>query len=264
MSGLCIGGLVGDCGTKTNTKLTNYFESKINQTQMNTIYNNCEGVQSNKNVVDLGNLGAGCKININQTNKAKFLCSITNLIKAGVQSDAPIDIKNELAEHLKTQGFGTQTQSTTTVENMAKKYLSQTNIQDIKNSCLLKIVADNIVKVGDCVGAELNVNQTNDAYNSCVYDSIIEGAKQAGAPLNFGQSVDKGVDASGISLASLLGFGGMEYLMIVVIIGGVVGAYFFMNGGGSSIQMYLIIGLVVLVFGVIVYYKYFKQDDKKK
>lgn len=274
----CAFGMVGDCGTESNTTVRNYVEQNISQTALNNILSTCGVSQTSSNIVKIDKVEKGCKVNVSQTNSAKNKCVLVSLLKAAAQSDAPIDVMNELSKEMQTQGFGTQTSTSTYVENTVKKYLSQLQINTIKNSCLVNQVTQNIIDIGECAD-EVNVPQFNESFNDCLINSLLEAAEQNGMPVSVSSNLKEKVEAEGISLLGALFGSSSSYVIIILVIGALAFAFFYLKQGGNQpiiigpngalmssassssneMMMYMGFALIGVIIFFFIYVKYFTK-----
>ena len=226
----------------------NINETSIDEKTINNINQTCSQVTSSQNLVQI----TGSKVNrltVNQNNSIKALCQMQQALKQVQDANVKNELLNklsQLAESKSTVGlFGgpasSKTNNISSQYNKMRTELSQTQINNITETCILQPKLDNVIQI---MGSEVNdstIDQVNQQFLDCIMASDIGTFQSASAEAkasNEAEQVAKATSTTGLDFGSLTASSNSASLASLGTLAGPV---------GSSLLASLIVCIVIII-----------------
>jgi hypothetical protein len=246
----------GESESTNESEQINISEMNIDEKTLNNINQKCNQVTSSTNLIQI--TGSKVKnLTVNQTSRIKTFCQLQQAIKQVQDANVKNDLLNKVAQHAESKAtsglFGGNAKSTT--HNVSKQYnrmknsLSQTQINNITEECILQPKIDNIVQIMASEVEDSNFDQTGEAFLECIIKQsgdISQTAVAESKVANEADQVAKATSTTGLDFGSLTASSNSASLASLGTLAGPVGMSLF----SCLIVCIVIIISISIMFGM--------------
>ena len=237
-----------DSVSVNESSAVNISELEIDERTLNNINQTCNQVVSSKNLVQI--TGSKVKnLTVNQSNRIKTLCQMQQVLTQVQDANVKNNLLNKIAqvaESKSTSGLFGGNASASSV-NVSKQYnkmrnsLSQTQINNITETCILQPNLDNIVQIMGSEVEDSNIDQTSEVFLDCIMGSSIDTLQKGSAEAtasNEAQQTAKATSTTGLDFGSLTASSNSASLASLGTLAGPV---------GISLVSSLIVCIVIII-----------------
>lgn len=185
--------------TQSKTKVMNEALNTLSSEKIQQIRNTCTASQVGTNVFEISGSGNVFEGTVEQVNTIQNACVFKTVLNEMSEGDINSNLASELIKSQEAGLFGMNA-SNTDLYSKLSNVVSLRELVSTVNTCVQNVNVQNLFKIsGDSNVVKGTFNQTNSAFNDCLFDTLSSLATKNGITASVDTSVKESIK-SGISL----------------------------------------------------------------